>query len=132
MTGSPDIEEVAGGGGVQSDNPEKQTMKAVLHFGPGVVPPEGVDVVSNVDAQHEAMNEVFRAQGVDEAVLAQRSARMPISQQEYDLAMHRKNILMADKAWVSRYFAGGAAEKKEFGTLHVLLGSTIKKDEANA
>jgi hypothetical protein len=110
----------------------KQTVKTTIHFGPGVIPPEGVVAVSNADAQLDRIVETFRGFGVDEAVLEQQRARTPISQREYDLALHRKNILMADKQWQARYFDGGAAEKKEFATLHIILGSTIKKDDGNA
>jgi hypothetical protein len=110
----------------------KHTIKAIIHYGPGVTPPEGVAAVSNVDAMRERMVETFRGFGVDEAVLEQQRARTPVSQKEFDLAMHRKNILTQDKAWISRYFAGGAAEKKEFATLHIILGSDIKRDDNNA
>jgi hypothetical protein len=112
-------------------DPAKQTIKTVVHFGPGVTPPEGVAAVSNVDAQREVIGETFRAMGVPEDVLAQQRAGTPVSRQEYELAMHRKNALMQDRDWVKRYFDGGVNEKREFATLHIILGSTIKKDEAN-
>lgn len=116
-----------------SADPAKQTVKAVIHFGPGITPPESMkaNAVSNADAQHAVIGNVFAAMGVDQTVLEQRQQRMPISQMEFDLATNRLNILKADTAWQARYFAGGAAEKKEFATLHIILGSTIKKDEAN-
>lgn len=122
-----DIED-AGGGGTPPDS-QGQTIKAVIHYGAGITPPDGA--VSNVDAMRERIGETFRSFGVDEAVLAQQRARTPVTQQEYDLAVHRKNIMMEDKAWQARYFAGGAAEKKEFATLHIILGSDIKKGEGN-
>lgn len=127
-----DLQQPGAAPSATSADPTKQTVKVVIHYGPGVTPPEGFAAVSNADAMRERVGETFRKFGVDEAVLAQQRAGTPVTQREYDLALHRKNIMMDDKAWQARYFAGGAAEKKEFATLHIILGSTIKKDEANA
>lgn len=113
------------------DAPEPQVIKTVIHFGPGVTPPEGVAVVSNAEAQRAIIDETFRALGIPEDVLAQRRAGTPVSEQELNLAMHRKKALMQDKEWVKRYLDGGVNEKREFGILHIILGSTIKKDDAN-
>jgi hypothetical protein len=110
---------------------EPAKIKATFHFGQGVPVPESMkaNAVSNVDAQREVIGEAFRAMGVPEDVLAQQRARTPVTQQEYDLAMHRKNALMQDKEWVKRYLDGGVNEKREFATLHIILGSNIKTED---
>jgi hypothetical protein len=109
---------------------EPAKIKATFHFGQGVPVPESMKAgaVSNADAQHAVITNAFASMGVDQAVLEQRQQRMPISQMEFDLATNRLNILKADTAWQAKYFAGDAAAKKEFATLHIILGSTIKKD----
>jgi hypothetical protein len=113
-----------------SEQTEPAKIKATYHFGQGVPVPESMkaNAVSNVDAQREVIGEAFRAMGVPEEVLAQQRARTPVTQQEYDLAMHRKNSLMQDKEWRKRYFDGGVNERREFATLHIILGSNIKTE----
>jgi hypothetical protein len=114
-----------------TEQPEPAKIKAIYHFGQGVPVPESMKAgaVSTADAQREAMGEAFRAQGVPEDVLAQQRARTPVTQQEFDLATHRKNALMQDKEWRKRYFDGGVNERREFATLHIILGSNIKTED---
>jgi hypothetical protein len=114
-----------------TEQTEPGKIKATYHFGQGVPVPESMkaNAVSNVDAQRAVIGEAFRAMGVPENVLAQQRARTPVTQQEYDLAMHRKNALMQSKDWIKRYFDGGVDEKREFATLHIILGSTIKTED---
>jgi hypothetical protein len=106
--------------------PEPQKMTIAVHYGAGVTPPEGA--VPSADAMLERTAEVFRSYGVDEAVLAQRG--QPVSQEEYNLAVHRKASLFRDKGFIARYMDNDREALKTMATLSIILGSKIK-DEAN-
>lgn len=69
----------------------------------------------------------FRGFGVGEDVLEQVRAGKPVSEQEYNLAQHKKTSLMQDKAWVQKYFDGDQEARRTMAMISIILGSKIKE-----
>jgi hypothetical protein len=106
-----------------------------IHNTQGIVIPEsllptdadGKPLPLAPDPSIEARINTFRGFGVGEDVLEQVRAGKPVSEQEYNLAQHKKTSLMQDKAWVQKYFDGDQEARRTMATISIILGSKIKE-----
>jgi hypothetical protein len=90
---------------------------------------DGKALPAPADPLLERQLDTYRRFGVGEDVIAQVAARQPVSEAEYQLALHKSAALKSDPAFVKRYLDGGVEERKTMMTLSIILGSRIKEEE---
>jgi hypothetical protein len=127
---SEDATNTAGRGPV-----EQPPIKATFHINntQGIQVPEGLFPEGKIPAPavDERHLDTYRKFGVSEDVIKQVAERQPVSEAEYRLAQHKSAALKQDPAFVRRYLDGGVEERRTMMTLSIILGSKIKKEEAN-